>query len=112
MLLVFNNLLVTVEPKGFQSIPMECPAPGPSISEQMFMDDWSIVLVGGDDQWQDTAVQDELHDLVLVVCSIQVGRDYLVQNWFIRNVAVSKSDKSSSCVIQSRTAQNDVSCVF
>ena len=112
MQLVLSKLVVAVEPKGFHSIPVKSSAPGPTNSEQLFMDDWSILLVCSDDQGQDTAVQDELHDLVLVVCSVQVGRDYLVQNWFIINVAVSKSDKSSSCVIQSRTAQNDVSCVF
>ena len=75
------------------------------------MDDWSILLVGGDDQGQDTAVEDELHDLVPIAC-IQVGCDYFVQNWFIRNVAVCKTDKSSSCLIQSRTAENDVPCIF
>ena len=74
MLIVFYKLLVTVEPKGFQSIPVECPAPGPGNSKELLMDDWSILLVGGDDQGQDTAVKDELHDLVLVVSGVQVGR--------------------------------------
>ena len=76
MHLVFCKLLVTLGPKGFQSITVECPAPGPGNSKQLLMDDWSILLVGGDDQGQDIAVKDELHDLVLVVCGVQLGREY------------------------------------
>ena len=91
MQLVLSKLVVAVEPKGFHSIPVKSSAPGPSNSEQLFMDDWSILLVCSDDQGQDTAVQDELHDLVLIVGSKQVGRDYWLQNRFVTNVAASKT---------------------
>ena len=73
--LLLSKLLVAVEPRGFQSIPVKSSAPGTSNSEQLFMDDWSILLVGGDDHGQDTAVLDKLHHLVLVVGCVQVGRD-------------------------------------
>ena len=63
MQLALIQLVVAVEPKGFQSISVKSPAPGTGNSEQLLMDDWSILLEGGDDQGQHTAVQDELHDL-------------------------------------------------
>ena len=104
MHLVFSKLLVTVEPKSFQSIPVNRSAPGPCNSEQLLMDDLSILLVGGDDHGQDTAVEDELHHQVLVVGGVKVGRDYWLQNRFVRNKVASKTEKSSSCLNQSRTS--------
>ena len=68
--LALTQLVVAVEPKGFQSIPVKSSAPGTGNSEQLLMDDWSILLVGGDDQGQDTAVQDELHDLGPIFSSV------------------------------------------
>ena len=76
MQLALIQLVVAVEPKGFQSISVKSPAPGTGNSEQLFMDDWSILLEGGDDQGQHTAVQDEVHDLGPTVSSVQVGSRY------------------------------------
>ena len=102
--LALTQLVVVVEPKGFQSIEVKSSAPGTSNSEQLFMDDLSILLVGGDDHGQDTAVEDELHHQVLVVGGVKVGRDYWLQNRFVRNKVASKTEKSSSCLNQSRTS--------
>ena len=98
---ILYKLLVAVEPKGFQSIPVECSAPGTSYSKQLFMDDWSILLEGGDDKRHDTAVKDELHHLLLIIGGVQVGHDYWLQNRFVRNVVSSKTHQSSSCLIKS-----------
>ena len=100
MHLVFSKLLVTEEPKSFQFIPVESSAPSLSNSEQLLMDNLSIILVGGDDKGQDTAVKYELHHLVLIVIGVEVGLDNWLQNRFIRNVAAGKADQSSSCLIQ------------
>ena len=84
--LLLSKLLVAVEPKGFQSIPVECFAPGTGNSKQLFMNDRAKVLVGRDDQGHDTAVEDEL-------------LDYWLQNRFVRNTIAGKTHKSSSCLI-------------
>ena len=90
---------MAVEPKGFQSIPVECSAPGTGNSKQLFMNDLAKVLVGRDDQGHDTAVEDELHHLLLIIGGVQVGHDYWLQNRFVRNVVSSETNKSSSCLI-------------
>ena len=55
---------------------VEGSAPGTGYSKQMFMDDGAKLLEGGDDQRQDAAVQDELHDMLFIIGGKQVGHHY------------------------------------
>ena len=75
MHLVLYKLVVAVEPKAFQSIPVECSAPGTGNPKQLFMNDGAKLLVGADDQGHDTAVEDELHHSLLIIGGVQVGLD-------------------------------------
>ena len=98
MHLVLYKLVVAVEPKAFQSIPVECSAPGTGNPKQLFMNDGAKLLVGADDQGHDTAVEDELHHLLLIIGGVQVGHDYWLQNRLVRNVVSGKTHQSSSCL--------------
>ena len=50
-----------VAPKCFHSSHMQGPTPRPGYFEYLLLDDGAMELVGGDDQGQNTAINDELH---------------------------------------------------
>ena len=58
---------------------MQGPTPSPGYFEKLLVDDGAMELVGGDDQGQDTAVNDELHVKFIIVrvlsepvCQLQI----------------------------------------
>jgi hypothetical protein len=55
---IFSNS--TIAPEGFQSIHVYRTAPGPIYSEQVLVNGGAVLLVGGDDKGQDTAIHQEL----------------------------------------------------
>ena len=50
---------------------MQGPAPRPCYLEKVLVDDGSMELVGGDDQGQDTAINDELHAVFIIHCGLR-----------------------------------------
>ena len=98
-------------PKCFHSSHMQGPTPRPCNFENLLVDDGAMELVGGDDQGQDTAVNDELHADFIIV-RVEVGFQNFSQNWFVSCIFSSKNFKSSSHVSQARASQDDVMNVF
>ena len=64
---------------------MQGPAPRPGYLEQLLVDDGAMELVGGDDQGQDTAVNDELHAEFIII-RVKVG-------WSAANSLVNTSSR-------------------
>ena len=67
----------------------------------------TMELVGGYDEGQDAAVNDELHG-ELVVVGVQVRLYQWLENRFVCYVVNSKLFQSSSCFSLSRVMQNNV----
>ena len=86
-------------------------APGPTDSEQVLVNDGAVLLVGGDDKGQDTAVHQELHAEGFVLREKIVFNDGL-QNWFVGYVLLSKVNQSSSCLSQAITPQQNMFNIF
>ena len=68
-------------------------------------------LVGGDDQGEYTAINDELHP-VFFIRRVQVHVDNFLENRFVRHIIAGKQVQSSSLISQSRTPQKYVLNVF
>ena len=98
-------------PKCFHSSHMQGPTPRPGYFEQLLVDDGAMVLVGGDDQGQHTAVNVELH-AELIIVSAEVRFHNFSQNRFVSCVFTSEQRKSSSYISQARAFQDDVVDVF
>ena len=64
-------------------------------------------LVGGDDQGQHTAVNDELH-AVFFILRVQLYVDNFLENRFVRHIIAGKQVQSSSLFSQSRTPEKYV----
>ena len=90
---------------------MQGPAPRPGYLEQLLVDDRAMELVGGDDQGQDTAVNDELHAEFIII-RVKVGFNEFSQNRFVSCKFFSEHFKSSSYFSQARASQDDVVDVF
>ena len=71
------------------------------------MDGGAVLLVGGDDQGQDTAVNDELHGDFLIRRK-KVGLYDLLYNRFISYIFSCKVGKSSSRFIQATASYDDM----
>ena len=90
---------------------MQGPTPSPGYFEKLLVDDGAMELVGGDDQGQDTAVNDELHAEFIIV-RVKVGFNEFSQNRFVSCKFFSEHFKSSSYLSQARASQDDVVDVF
>ena len=90
---------------------MQGPTPRPGYFEYLLVDDGAMELVGGDDQGQDTAVNDELHADFIIV-RVEVSFQNFSQNWFVSCIFSSIHLKSSSYLSQARAFQDDVMNVF
>ena len=92
---IFSNFAIA--PEGFQSIHVYRTAPGPTYSEQVLVNGGAVLLVGGDDKGQDTAVHQELHAEGFILRE-QIGFNYGLQNRFVSYVLLGKGNQSSSCL--------------
>ena len=90
---------------------MQGPTPSPGYFEKLLVDDGAMELVGGDDQGQHTAVNDELH-AELIIVRAKVGFHNFSQNRFVSCVFTSEHLESSSHISQARALQDDVVDVF
>ena len=90
---------------------MQGPTPSPGYFEKLLVDDGAMELVGGDDQGQHTAVNDELH-AELIIVRAKVGFHNFSQNRFVSCVFSSEHLESSSHISQARALQDDVVDVF
>ena len=81
-------------PEGFQSIHVYRTAPGPTDSEQVLVNDGAVLLVGGDDKGQNTAIHQELRAEGFVLRE-QIGFNYGLQNRLVSYVLLSEGNVMS-----------------
>ena len=89
---IFSNFAIA--PEGFQSIHVNRTAPGPTDSEQVLVNDGAVLLVGGDDKGQDTAIHHELHAEGFVLRE-HIGFNYGLQKRFVSYVLLSEGNVMS-----------------
>ena len=94
---MYRSSNFAIAPKGFQSSHLYRTAPGLTDSEEVLVEDGAVLLVGGDDKGQETAVHQELHAEGLVLREKIVVNDGL-QNRFVSYVLLSEGNQSSSCL--------------